>query len=388
MRFESAQRLQALPPYLFVDIDRKRQEALAAGHDVIDFGVGDPDQPTPEFIINKLAKAITDPHNHRYPPEEGSAGFRSAAAAWFQRRFKVKLDPDTEVLALIGSKEGLGHLPLACVNPGDIVLVPSPGYPVYSSSATFAGAQLWEMPLTDSNHWLPILEDLPVDTVRQARLMFLNYPNNPTGAVAHGDFFKRAVEFAHQHHILIAQDAAYCELSFSSPPPSILETPGAIEVAVEFHSLSKTYNMTGWRIGFAVGNQKALRALARIKSNLDSGQFSAIQEAAIEALNHPDRVEVRAITDVYRQRRDLLVKGLNDIGFEVTKPQATFYVWLRIPQQYDSLSFASKLLEEAQVVVIPGSGFGQAGEGYVRFALTVDCNRTAEALQRLKNLKF
>ncbi len=388
MSFTRAKRLDTLPPYLFADIDRKKRAALAAGKDVINFGIGDPDQPTPTFIIEALKQAADDPANHRYPLDQGCPPFRQAVAAWFQKRFGVTLDTAGNILMLIGSKEGLGHFALAALNPGDVALVPSPGYPVYHSGVVFAGGTPVDMPLRAANRWLPDLAAIPADVARAAKVMYLNYPNNPTGAVADLAFFEEVVAFAKQHDILVVQDAAYSEVAFDTPPPSILQVPEAQSTAVELHSLSKTFNMTGWRIGFAVGQPDALAALAAIKSNLDSGQFTAIQHAAVQALNHADHREVRALIDLYRQRRDVLVDGLQDLGFDVPRPTATFYVWMPVPQGYDSMGFASKLLEAAQVVVIPGLGFGKTAEGYVRFALCVPTERIREALGRIKKLQL
>jgi LL-diaminopimelate aminotransferase len=383
-----ADRLDQLPPYLFVEIDRKKREARQAGRDVIDLGVGDPDQPTPSFIVERMAEALTHPENHRYALGIGSPDFRRAVAAFFQGRFGVSVDPDREVVALLGSKEGIGHLPTAVVNPGQTVLVPSPGYPVYTSGSIFAGAKVHRMPLSERNGWLPVLEDIPVAILRQSRLMFLNYPNNPTAACADLAFFERAVAFARRHGLLIAQDAAYTELHMGAPPPSILQVPGAADVAIELHSLSKTFNMTGWRVGFAVGNADALASLAAVKSNLDSGVFGAIQAAAAEAIQHTDHVEVRALLDMYRRRRDALVSGLREGGWSVAEPQATFYVWVACPGGRDSLSVARRILEEQSVVVIPGIGFGAEGEGYVRMALTVEKSRLAEAARRIAAIRW
>ncbi|MCH8968187.1 MAG: LL-diaminopimelate aminotransferase [Planctomycetes bacterium] len=388
MDFVRSKRLGALPPYLFGEIDRRKRAALAAGRDVINFGIGDPDQPTPKFIIDRLEEAARHAPNHQYPQNKGSARFREAAANWFKRRFDVDLDPDREVLMLIGSKEGLGHIPLATLNPGDGALIPSPGYPVYHSACIFAGGIPHEMPLKASNGWLPDFDAIPPDHAQAAKLMYLNYPNNPTSAVADLDFFERALAFARRHDILIVQDAAYSEITFERPSPSILQLPGGKESAVELYSLSKTFNMTGWRIGFAVGHAEVLAALADVKENLDSGQFTAVQEAAVEALDNADHIEVRALVDLYRERRDVLVDGLNRIGFDVAKPEATFYVWMPVPRGYDSMTFAAKLLDEADVVAIPGVGFGQAGENHVRFALTVPTDRIRQALERLGKLSF
>ncbi len=385
-----AERLSQLPPYLFVEIDRKKREAIAAGRDVIDFGVGDPDQPTPRFLVDRMAEAIRKPANHRYAFGAGSLDFRRTVAEFFHRRFGVRLDPNGEIVALLGSKEGIAHLPTAVVNPGETVLVPEPGYPVYVGGTIFAGGTCHTMPLTESNGWLPVLEDIPKEVRRRAKLMYLNYPNNPTGACAPLSFFERAVAFAREHRILIAQDAAYSELYFDrdDPPPSVLQVDGAKEVAIEMHSLSKTFNMTGWRVAFAVGNREALAALAKVKSNADSGVFGAIQETAIEALNGLDRAEITGQFESYRRRRDVIVAGLREAGWSVTAPRATFYVWARCPAGHDSMSVASRLLDEADVVVVPGAGFGPCGEGYVRLAMTVDEDRTREAARRIARMSW
>jgi len=388
MSLRRASRLDALPPYLFMEIDRKKRAALAAGKDVIDLGVADPDQPTPGFIVERMQRAVADPKNHRYPFDEGVPQFRQEAAAWFARRFGVELDWKTELITLIGSKEGLAHLPLGVVNPGDYVLVPQPGYPVYLSAAIFAGGTPFIMDLTEENNWLPDLDRIPPDVCRRASLMYINYPNNPTGAVAPMTFFERAVAFARQHEILIAHDAAYSEIYYDRPPASILQVPGARDVAVEFHSLSKTFNMTGWRLGFVVGNADAIAALAKVKSNVDSGQFNAVQWAGAEAYRGIDHPDVRVMLDIYRERRDILVDGLARLDLRVRRPQASFYVWAACPPEYDSMSFASRLLDELHIVVIPGIGFGRAGEGYFRAALTLDTGRIREAVQRLATLRL
>lgn len=383
-----ADRLSKLPPYLFVETDRRKREALAAGRDIIDFGVGDPDLPTPAFIIDRMTEAIRNPANHRYAQGVGMPEFRSAAATYFEKRFGVRLDPQTEVLSLLGSKEGIGHLPTAIVNPGDVVLVPQPGYPVYEAGAIFAGAECHTMPLHEDNGWLPRLGRIPPDVRRRARLMFLNYPNNPTGAVAPRAFLEEAVAFAREYKILIAQDAPYSELSFEARPESILQVEGARDVAIEFHSLSKTFNMTGWRVGFAVGNRDVLAALAKVKSNLDSGIFQAIQEAAISGLQEIERPEVRGLVETYRRRRDILVAGLRAAGWPVTSPPATFFLWAKCPRGADSAAVARRLLDNAGVVAIPGAGFGACGEGFVRFALTVPEPRAAEAVRRIQALSW
>lgn len=388
MASTAAMRLGQLPPYLFVEIDRRKAEAIADGRDVIDFGVGDPDHPTPGFVVESLNAAAADRANHRYPPGSGKASFRRACARYMKRRFDVDLDAETEILALIGSKEGIGHLPLAVVNPGKRVIVPSPGYPVYASGAVFAGGRVYEAASTADRGWRLDVETIPDDVARDAVLLYLNYPNNPTGATATLAYFEEVVAFARRHDVIVAHDAAYCDVFFEDPPPSILQVPGAAEVAVEFHSLSKTFNMTGWRVGFAAGRADVLSALGRVKNNLDSGVFGAVQDAAAQALDHTDHVEVRAMLDVYRRRRDAAVSGLSSAGFEVATPEATFYVWARCPEGYGSMEFATTLLERANVVVVPGVGFGRAGEGCFRLALTVDEARTREAMARLGDVRW
>ncbi len=390
MPFTRASRLDQLPPYLFIEIDRKKRAAIAAGKDVIDFGVGDPDRPTPTFIIDRMAKTIYDPKNHRYPYDAGFPEFKNAAAAWFKNRFGVTLDPAAEILALIGSKEGLGHLPLAVLNPGDVALVPTPAYPVYNAATIFAGGVPHLMPLAESRGFLPDLDAIPADVLAKTKLMFVNYPNNPTGAVAPLSFYERAVALARKHDFLICSDAPYSETFFdpADRPPSILQVPGAKDVCIEMHSLSKTFNMTGWRIAFAVGNPDVLAALAKVKGNMDSGAFGAIQQAGAMALEQIDRPEVAAIRETYKARRDALVPALNRAGFKVDMPRATFFVWAKCPAGYDAMGCASRLLEEAAIVAIPGVGFGPAGEGFVRFALTVEVDRIQAAGRRLAEMKW
>ncbi len=388
MTFQPAQRLGQLPTYLFVDIDRKKRAAIAAGKDVINFGIGDPDQPTPEYILERMHSAVREPANHRYPAGEGAAAFRQCVAEFFEHRYRVKLDPQREILALIGSKEGLGHLPLAAVNPGQTVIVPDPAYPVYSASVIMAGGVPWTLRLHERDGWLPNLAEIPESVARAAVLMYLNYPNNPTGSVCSREFLRSAVEFCHRHEILLAQDAAYNEMCFDEPAHSVLEIDGARRVAVEFHSLSKTFNMTGWRLGFAVGNADVLAALAKVKSNVDSGPFSAIQEAGISALTGIARPENAARAAMYRERSALLTEGLRELGFRVQPPRATFYVWAGVPGGYEGMTVSGKLLEEAAVVCIPGAGFGPAGRDYVRFAVTVDTQRIREALARMRNVRW
>lgn len=384
--FDKAERLKRLPPYLFKEIDRKKAEVKSRGVDIIDLGVGDPDLPTPPHVIERLKKAAEDPANHRYPSYSGMGGFKEAVAEWYGKRFGVALDPSVEVVSLIGSKEGIAHFPLAFINPGDVALVPTPAYPVYNIATIFAGGESFFMPLLEENGFLPDLEAIPGDVAERARIMFINYPNNPTAAVADGRFFSRVVEFAKEHDIVVCHDAAYTEMAYDGyRPQSFLEVEGAKEVGIEFHSLSKTYNMTGWRIGFAVGNAKAVEGLGAIKSNIDSGVFQAVQYAGIEALRG-DQTCVKEMTDVYARRRNLMVEGLRAAGFQVDSPKATFYLWIKVPKGYTSTQIAARLLEEAGVVVTPGNGFGQPGEGYFRIALTQKRDRLSEALDRLKAL--
>jgi LL-diaminopimelate aminotransferase len=390
MAFTKSQRLQQLPPYLFVEIDKAKRAAIAAGKDVINLGVGDPDQPTPKFIIDRMHEAVEDPKNHRYPFDEGVPEYRRQAAAWMLRRFGVAVNPDRELITLIGSKEGLAKLPLAVLNPGDVALVPQPGYPVYNAASVFAGGRVEFMPLAHERGWLPDLDAIPVSVASRARLMFLNYPNNPTAAVAPLAFYEKAVAFARKHNIIVCQDAAYSEVFFNAdqPPCSILQVPGAMDVAVEMYSLSKTFNMTGWRLGFAAGNERVIAALAQVKSNMDSGQFNAIQQAGLTAIAGQDRPEVSGQVEMYRQRRDALVDGLHKLGWRVDCPAATFYVWIRCPNGVDSMTVSRRLLAEANVVTIPGIGFGQPGEGYIRVALTVSVDRIREAVDRIGKVKF
>lgn len=385
---ELADRLKRLPPYLFAEIDRKKREVRARGVDVIDLGIGDPDLPTPPHIIQALKTAAEDPENHRYPSYEGLPAFRQAVADWYAKRFNVRLDPEQEVLTLVGSKEGTAHMPLAFVNPGDVVLVPDPGYPVYAAGTWFAGGEVHWMPLRRENRFLPDLSAIPGDVARRAKLMYLNYPNNPTAAVATRDFFARVVSFARSHGILVCHDLMYSELKFDGfEPPSILEIEGARDVAVEFHSLSKTYSMTGWRLGFCVGNAKAVGGLGQVKTNVDSGVFQAVQYAGIAALTGSHEL-AEQYRRTYQQRRDIVIAGLKALGWDVDVPKGTFFVWAPVPGGLDSRRFATRLLEEVGVVVTPGVGFGPSGEGFYRIALTVPEARLAEAMKRLKGLKL
>jgi LL-diaminopimelate aminotransferase len=385
---EVATRIKTLPPYLFAAIDKMKQEAIARGVDIINLGIGDPDLPTPAPIIESLAQAAKNPKHHQYPSYEGMLAFRTAVSNWYKRRFNVSLDPANEVLTLIGSKEGIGHIHLAFIDPGDVVLVPSPGYPVYPVGTSFCGGVSHIMPLTKANGFLPDLNAIPKDVAKKAKLMWLNSPNNPTSVIMTKDYFKRAIEFAQEHQIIICHDAAYSEIYYDGKrPASFMELDGAKDVGVEFHSLSKTYNMTGWRIGFVVGNKDVLAALGKVKSQLDSGVFEAVQAAGITALGLPDSV-TDDIRNIYQERRDTLIPGLKKLGLEVDAPPAAFYIWVTVPKGYSSASFTAHLLEKAGIVTTPGNGFGAPGEGYIRMTVCTTKERLAEAVERIKKVGF
>lgn len=387
MRIEKANRLKELPPYLFAQIDEAKRRAQSEGRDIINLGVGDPDQPTPGHIVDRLHQAASDPANQHYALDFGLPDLRLAIAQWYERRFGVSLDPDTEILPLLGSKEGLAHLPLGLVNPGDVVLIPEPCYPPYRSATIFAGGMPEYLSLQEEHAFLPQLNKINQGILKKAKLFFLNYPNNPTAATAEQAFFTQALEFARKHNIVLAQDAAYSEITFDGfRAPSILQIEGAKDVAVEFHSLSKTYNMTGWRIGWACGNRQIISCLSQVKSNIDSGIFQAIQLAAIAALK-TDPQHLKDLVNLYQKRRDIFCKGLNELGWKVNRPQATFYIWVRLPKGHtDSIKFAQLFLDKADVVVTPGVGFGPSGEGYIRMALTVSHERLREAANRFRKI--
>ncbi len=385
---KKSRRINELPPYLFAEIDRRKRAALARGVDLIDLGIGDPDIPTPSVVVEKLAECASKPGNHRYPSSFGMPEFRAAVSNWYQNRFHVSLNPEKEVVSLIGSKEGIGNMAVAFVDPGDIVLVASPCYPVYHIGTAFNGGTNYFVPLKKENHFLPDLDAIPADIANKAKLLWINYPNNPTAAVAEANFFKQVVDFANRHNVIVCHDAAYTEMGYDDyRPMSFLEVEGAREVGIEFHSLSKTFNMTGWRIGMAVGNADLVGGLAQAKSNLDSGIFQAIQEAGIEALKMGDAI-VAPSRKIYQERRDILVDGLRAIGLECDKPRATFYVWVGCPKGLSSADFTAKLLDEAGVVTTPGNGFGEAGEGYVRFTVCVDKERLREVAERIQRVKL
>ena len=380
-----ASRMNNLPPYLFARIDEMKAEQRKKGADLIDLAVGDPDLATPPHIVESLVAAAKDPQNHHYPDYAGMEAYRSAVAGWYRKRFGVSLDAGREVVALMGSKDGVAHIPEAFVNPGDYVLVPSPGYPVYRTGTLFAEGNVHELPLLQKNGFLPVLADIPKSIAKAAKILYINYPNNPTAAVAPPGFYQEVVDFAEENDIVVVSDNAYSEIAFDGyVAPSFLETKGAMEVGIEMHSLSKTYNMTGWRIGMAVGNADVIAGLKRVKTNVDSGVFDAVQHAAITALSGPQDC-VQEACAVYQERRDVLVKGLRELGFDVPLPKATFYVWVPVK---DCMAFAGRLLTEAGIVATPGVGFGASGEGYVRFAITRPVARIQEAIERMRTMNL
>lgn len=379
-----ADRLLSLPPYLFAELDKAKRQAKADGKDVIDLGIGDPDLPTPPHIIQKMHEAAQDSANHRYSMSEGMPQLRESIARWYQKRFGVTLDPQTEILPLIGSKEGIAWMPMAVTNPGDVVLVPDPGYPPYTGGAILAGAEPIAMPLLEENGFFPDLGDLSQKDAKRARILYLNYPNNPTAALASEEQFDEAIALGKDYEIIIAHDAAYTEIAFDGiKPQSFLQRPGAKEVGVEFHSVSKSYNMTGWRVGWVCGNAKVIAAMAQLKSNLDSGIFQPLQFAAIEALEG-DQTPMQDTIAIYQQRRDLLVEGLAQAGWNVSKPAASLYIWTKVPTSETSMEFSKRVLDQTGVVITPGNGFGKSGEGYIRMSLTLPTERIEEAVARLQ----
>jgi LL-diaminopimelate aminotransferase len=387
MKIELANRIRELPPYLFARIDALKNEERKKGRDLIDLGIGDPDLPTPPHVVEALAQAARDPGTHRYPSYVGMESFRKAAAAFMSSRFGLELDPQKEVICVIGSKEAIGHFPFAFVDPGDVVLCPDPGYPVYATLTRFAGGEPYFLPLRRESGFLPDLDAVPADVARRAKILWINYPNNPTAALAAPGFYEKVVAFAQEHDVIVASDLAYSEMYFDSPPPSFLETPGAREVGIEFHSLSKTYNMTGWRVGWACGNAQLVAGLGQVKTNVDSGCFDAVQRAAIAALNG-DQSCVARQRAIYRERRDVLCDGLARAGFDVLRPKASFYLLVANPRGMTSIEFAARLLTEAGIVATPATGFGASGEGFVRFTVCADKARLAEAVERLRAMKL
>jgi len=381
-----ADRINALPPYLFATIDEAKDAVKAKGVDVIDLGVGDPDMPTPEHIVESMCEAVRDPATHRYPSYTGMMEFREAVANWCKDTRGLELDAATETLTLIGSKEGVAHIPLAFVNPGDVALIPDPGYPVYKIGTQFAGGEPHIMPLVEENGFLPDFDAIPADKLAKAKLMFLNYPNNPTSATADVKFFKEVVEFAKNNDITVVHDNAYSEMVYDDySAPSFLSVDGAMDVGMELYSMSKTYNMTGWRLAFAVGNKDLITGFGKVKSNIDSGAFDAVQRAGITAVSSSQQC-VTDMNSIYQKRRDALLKGLRGIGLDAKAPKATFYMWVPTPDGYDSMGFSKLLLEESGIVATPGVGFGEYGEGYIRFALTQSVERIEEAVARMDKL--
>ncbi|MBM7855731.1 LL-diaminopimelate aminotransferase [Desulfohalotomaculum tongense] len=384
LNFEQAERIKNLPPYLFARIEKLIAEKKEQGVDVISLGIGDPDLPTPGHIIEELKKEAENPANHQYPSSVGMLSYRQAVADFYQKRFGVELDAKSEVVALIGSKEGIAHISWCYLNPGDVVLVPDPGYPVYAGGAILAGAEPYAVKLKEENGFKPNYADIPSEVARKAKMMFINYPNNPTGATADVKFFEETVAFAKEYNILVCHDNAYSEIAFDGyRPPSFLEARGAKEVGIEFGSVSKPYNMTGWRIGWAAGHPEVVEALGRLKSNLDSGQFQAVQYAAIKGLTGPQDALKKNVA-IYDERRKVVVEGLNALGWNVQAPKATFYVWAPVPKGYTSASFAEYVIEKTGVVITPGNGYGESGEGYFRISLTIPKERLEEAFRRMK----
>lgn len=380
-----SERLKKIPPYLFAEIDRKIAEAKAKGIDIISLGIGDPDTPTLPPVVTEMHKAIDNPANHDYPPYNGTAAFRKAACDWMKNRFNVELNPDTEMLANIGSKESIAHVFFAFVDEGDYTLVPDPGYPVYKNATIFAGGTPYSMPLLEENGYLPDLDAIPEEIAKKSKLMFLNYPNNPTGAVCTKEFYQKAVDFCKKYDILLCSDMAYSEMTYDGyVAPSVLEVDGAKDVALEFYSHSKSYNMTGWRVGFVCGNPEAVKALGTIKNNIDSGTFKAIQDAAIAAFN-VDKSYIDDLNKLYQERRDAAEEGFKELGWDIKPSKATFYLWLPVPKGMTSEEFVTIMLEKAHVVVPPGNGYGQYGEGYFRVALTKDVETIKKAIKRMKD---
>lgn len=380
-----AQRLEKIPPYLFAELDRKRDQLVSQGVDIINMAIGDPDKPTPIHIVQAMHEAIDDPSTHNYPPYRGTKEYRQAVVDWMQRRFGVAgLNPETEVIPSIGSKEAIHNTFLAFAEPGDYTLIPNPGYPVYRTSTFFAGAEPYYMPLLPERGFLPDLKAIPEAVASKAKLLWVNYPNNPTGATASLEFFAELVEFCLKYDILLCHDHAYSEIAYEGyQPPSVLQIPGAKEIAIEFHSLSKSYNMAGWRIGFVVGNALGIKGLSQVKTNIDSGIFKAIQRAAIAAYS-TNQTELQQLISVYRKRRDVVIEGLRSLGWTIKAPKATLYIWVPVPKGYTSAEFVALLLEKCAIVVPPGNGYGDAGEGFFRIALTISEERLSEAMQRMK----
>ncbi len=385
---QPADRLSALPPYVFARLDELKARAREQGLDLIDLGMGNPDGPTPLPVVEAAKRAISDVANHGYPPFEGTASFRTAITDWYAHRYGVQLDPSSEALPLLGSKEGITHLAMAYINPGDLVLVPTPAYPAHFRGPAIAGGNIYDLPLSPATNWLIDFDAIPEAVARQAKALFFNYPNNPTAATAPREFFEKAVEFAHRYQVLLVHDLCYAELAFDGyQPTSLLEIPGGKEVGVEFHTLSKTYNMAGWRVGFVVGNSQIIQGLRTLKTNLDYGIFAALQQAAEAALALPDNY-LNEVQTRYSTRRDFLISEFESLGWNVDKPRATMYLWVPCPPDSTSTDFALSVLQETGVVVTPGNAFGRGGEGYIRVSLIADCDRLGEAMNRIRQAGF
>ena len=381
MRF--AARLGLVPPYLFAELERKIEEKTKAGIDVISLGIGDPDLPTPAAVVEEMQRQVARPETHTYPSNRGLAAFREAVTGFYHERFGVDIDPEREVIPVLGGKEGVAHIAFACLDPGDICLSPEPGYPPYTSGPLFAGGDLHYLPLREELGFAPDFDAIPSDVLARANLLFLNYPNNPTGAIAPEALFRSVVELANEHDLIVVHDNSYSEIAFDGyRPPSFLETPGAKDVGVEIFSLSKGWNMTGWRIAWVAGNADIVESYRRLKTNLDSGMFDALQLAAVAALTRAHDFP-KEMSEVYRRRRDLMIESLTAIGLPASPPKATPYIWVRVPDGYNAASFTELVLEEAAVVLSPGSSFGPSGEGYVRISLTVADERLDEAARRI-----
>ena len=383
-----AERVDTLPPYVFAELGRRILEMRSEGRDIIRLDIGSPDLPPPGFIVDALNRSLQDPSRHGYGGYYGTPQLRRAMATYYENRFGVQLNPEREVAPLIGSKEGIANVALAFVDPGQAVLVPDPGYPTYSLGTILAGGEPVRMPLLEENSFLPDLEAIPQDIAQSAKIMWLNYPNNPTGAVAPLEFFERAIAFARRHDLLICHDNPYCDVVFDGyAAPSILQVPDAMDVALEFNSLSKTYNMAGWRVGMAVGSAVAVEALARTKTNIDSGIFLPIQDAAVAALTG-DQSWLAERNGVYHERRDLILGALRELGIPASETRASLYIWARVPNDYSSAEFATRLLVDAGVSIAPGSAFGPHGEGFMRISLGMDTNRIGEAMERLRRFEY
>lgn len=382
---QQSKRMQTLPPYLFARIEKKIEEAKATGIDIISLGIGDPDQPTPDFIIDKMIEQVKNPANHQYPSSAGMLSFRIGVADWYQKKYQVELDPKTEVVSLIGSKEGVANINYCYVNPGDINLVPDPGYPVYEIGTLLAGGEPYSMPLLKENKFLPDLAAIPDEVAKKAKIIWINYPNNPTGATATLGFFEEVVAYAKKYDLIVCHDHAYSEIAFDGySPPSFLQVPGAKDVGIEFSSMSKHFNMTGWRIGWAAGNKEVIETLGRYKSNVDSGAFQAVQYAGLAGLSG-DGSSIKEMQKLYTERRDVMIDGLNALGWNLAKTKATFYIWAPVPKGYNSAEFAEVVLEKAGVIITPGTGYGVHGEGYFRISLTIDKERMVQALKRMED---